>query len=410
MRNKKIKFQNAALVIFFVLLICNNTNGQNLNLTEAIDFAIQNNKQLKNEQLKIDFANAIISTAKEMPKTNVYTELGQINSNLFDTKFGIAQNIPSPSIYKTQKQIYEIDYSIAKASIILKEYDLKKAIADLYYQYQFLKEKEELLKSTDTIFTIFFNKALLRLQKGESNILEKATAENQKSNIELQLKMLQQEIDILLVQFQYLLNKKDAKPQIEKNFIGASVDTATISKHPLFAIYSDEIRLAFANTALEKAKLKPDFNVGLNNSSFRGVASNNTLYKGLDRFTSVQLGIAIPIFAKNQKAKIKAFRINENIMMRNLNIAQEKLQLEFEKWLTIYKSNREMLNTYNANVLKNAILIKQVANKQFINGEINYLDFVMLIHQAIQIENNYIDAKHAVNNSILHLNYITIQK
>jgi cobalt-zinc-cadmium resistance protein CzcA len=42
--------------------------------------------------------------------------------------------------------------------------------------------------------------------------------------------------------------------------------------------------------------------------------------------------------------------------------------------------------------LKNAQLIFETANKQFSNGDINYLDWVMLTNQAINLQSNYMDA------------------
>jgi cobalt-zinc-cadmium resistance protein CzcA len=52
-------------------------------------------------------------------------------------------------------------------------------------------------------------------------------------------------------------------------------------------------------------------------------------------------------------------------------------------------------------------IIIETANKQFANGDINYLDFVMLTNQAITIQNNYIEAVKALNDSIIALSFIT---
>ena len=39
----------------------------------------------------------------------------------------------------------------------------------------------------DSIYTQYFNRAELRLKKGETNLLEKTTAENLKSQVNIQL-------------------------------------------------------------------------------------------------------------------------------------------------------------------------------------------------------------------------------
>nr|MBP7274286.1 CusA/CzcA family heavy metal efflux RND transporter [Saprospiraceae bacterium] len=388
LKNKKMKSINSILVIAFALFASNSNGQTTLKLHEAIAIAIKNNTQLKNQQLKAAYVQTIISAAKEIPKTNIFAELGQVNSVLFDSKFGIAQTIPFPSVFKKQKQVYEADFSIAKANVVLKEYELKKAIAELYCQYQFLKDKEALLVSSDSLFTAFYNKAALRLQKGESNILEKITAENQKQTIEFQLQQLRQAINVVVIQFQYLLNQDDVVPFYETDYTYTNLDTLQAVKHPALQIFGEEIKLAAANTALEKARLNPDFNIGINNTSFSGVASNNVTYNGFNRFTSVQLGAAIPIFAKSQKQKVKALQAKEKIAESNASMAEDKYKTELNKWQSLYQSNLALLNTYKATTLQNAAVIKQTANQQFSKGEINYLDYVMLIHQAISIDNN----------------------
>ncbi|MBP7274538.1 MAG: hypothetical protein KA974_11925, partial [Saprospiraceae bacterium] len=93
----------------------------------------------------------------------------------------------------------------------------------------------------------------------------------------------------------------------------------------------------------------------------------------------------------------------------NASMAEDKYKTELNKWQSLYQSNLALLNTYKATTLQNAAVIKQTANQQFSKGEINYLDYVMLIHQAISIDNNYVDARQALNNAMIQLNFITIQ-
>jgi len=59
-------------------------------------------------------------------------------------------------------------------------------------------------------------------------------------------------------------------------------------------------------------------------------------------------------------------------------------------------------NTYH----NNDKIIFETANKQFISGEINYLDWVMLTNQAISIQSNYLDAIKNLNETIIQINYL----
>jgi len=62
----------------------------------------------------------------------------------------------------------------------------------------------------------------------------------------------------------------------------------------------------------------------------------------------------------------------------------------------------------NATGLKNADVITSTANKQFLNGQIDYLDWVLLINQAVSIQSDYIEALRNRNASIVEINSYTI--
>ncbi|UPT67384.1 MAG: hypothetical protein M0D57_01460 [Sphingobacteriales bacterium JAD_PAG50586_3] len=51
--------------------------------------------------------------------------------------------------------------------------------------------------------------------------------------------------------------------------------------------------------------------------------------------------------------------------------------------------------------------IINTANAQLQNGDINYLEWVMLINQAIGTQSDYLDAVKALNLSVIELNTLT---
>ncbi|HAH58456.1 MAG TPA: TolC family protein, partial [Bacteroidales bacterium] len=67
----------------------------------------------------------------------------------------------------------------------------------------------------------------------------------------------------------------------------------------------------------------------------------------------------------------------------------------------MYQTNLEIINRYETDELKNADIITKTAQQQFINGEINYLEFVMLVNQAVLLKSNYADALLKLNESVV---------
>jgi len=292
----------------------------------------------------------------------------------------------------------------------LKTYEIKKAVTQVFYEILYLQEKQKLLKEADTLYTNFYAKANLRLQKGESNILEKTTAETQKSGIAIQLFQVQLAIASSMLELQLLLNSnyKIEPTAIEYKMPNILIsDSSTIANNPLLKIIEQQKNIAAAQTAVETEKLKPDFSLGYFNNSFKGTGADNKLYDGNTRFSAVQFGMGIPIFIKAQKARIAAGKIQENILQNQYQTEALNIQNQYEKILTAYNSNAKIVKQFEDYSLGNAALIMVTANKQFTNGEINYLDFVTLTNQAINIKSNYIEAIRALNESIISINFIT---
>ena len=270
----------------------------------------------------------------------------------------------------------------------------------MFYNYLSLKEKEKLLQKADTLFSKFFDKANLRLQKGESNILEKSTAETQKTNVTIQLKQLQSEIEIVKQAFQLLLNSEEVYIPNSSN-LKATLENSKIEENPILKFLEQQKKIVSAESVLQKSKLLPEINIGYNNNSFKGIGLDDT-----KRFHSAQIGLGIPLFGGSQKAKINASKVAENIAESEYQTQVLNLKTEYNKLLNQYNSNLEIVNYFELNNIKNSKIITDVANKQFINGDINYLDFVMLVNQSISIQSSYIEAVKLLNETIISLNYL----
>ncbi len=73
----------------------------------------------------------------------------------------------------------------------------------------------------------------------------------------------------------------------------------------------------------------------------------------------------------------------------------------------MYNQTLTQIGQYEQKALPNAALIRSVSEKQFSNGQINYLEYVMLTNQAINIESEYLELKRNINMYIIELHYLT---
>jgi heavy metal efflux system protein len=408
---KKNKIIIPATILIALLVNSNRAQAQTtVTLRAAVDTALKNNLQVKNEYLKAQYRQMLIKTSAVVPQANLFAEGGQINSIYNDTKFGISQSFSFPKVYKKQKELLLQEWKSGVLNVSVKEAMLKKQVAQVFYTILYIEQKKQLLQYTDSLYTTFYKKAVLRLQKGESNILEKTSAETQLGQIEIQLNQLKNDSAVLQLQFQFLLNTTLLLIPAEKNYKATLLvlaDTGLLKEHPEIKIIKQQQQVAVAAVQLEKSRLLPDLSFGYNNTSIQGTGADNKLYSPSKRFNAVQLGIGIPIFAKAQKAKISSAKFSNQLAQSNYAVGVQVLQSEYNTAYLQYNKHLQTVQYFETAALKNAALITATANQQLNNGIINYLDWVQLINQATTVKSDYTEALKNLNESIIHLNYFT---
>ncbi len=409
---KRPRGKQPQALLLLLLLLAGVVNGQaqtSISLAAAVDTARANNLQVKNEQLKVKYQQQLINTAASIPQAGLYGEAGQINSIYTDTKFGISQSFSFPRVYSRQREVYREEWKASLLNVAVKEAWLKKQVTQVFYELLYIQQKRLLLQYADSIYTAFFKKAELRLAKGETNVLEKTSAEATLGQIHVQFDYLQQDSAMLQLQFQWLLNTATA-------FVPGAADYKinapqlslpdSLGVHPAIQLLHQQQQVAAAVTRLERSRLLPDLSVGFNNASITGVGADDKFYSRSRRFNSVEVGLGIPIFSRAQKARINGGKIYQEVAESNYQVGLKNLEFEYGQAYAQFIKYNHTVAYYEKDGLQNAALISATANRQLANGDINYLEWVQLIHQATTVKSNYMDAVKNLNMAIIQLNYI----
>ena len=378
-----------------------------ISLENAINKAFSNNLNVKSGELKINYQEKLKGSAITIDPLNISAEVGQINSAYTDNRFSINQTIRLPKFYNAQKTLLLEEWKSSVLNLNLQKWQLKKEISLVYNDLKYLDEKKKLLKKADSIFTQYYNRAELRLKKGESNLLEKATAENLKSQANMQLKALEKDKEIALQKLNYLINDgtfyQNEKGKYEiLNFESLSTDYAG---NPLvLKQLEQEKNIQNAKLATEKTKLIPSFNLAYNNTSMYGNGADDKFYSHSTRFHSGMIGVGIPVFNSAQKSVIEAQKINQQIAENNYQLGLVNLKNQFSQYYGQFQKLNEEIDYYQKTGLNNSESIFKTANNQYFNGEINYLEWTLLVTQAFDIENKYVDKLKELNDNIIELN------
>lgn len=409
--NKGVAILLGCLLVGSVAIAQNDSvrlySAQPISVQAAVDSALKNNLLVKNEQLKMQYQQMLIGTAGNLPKTSVIGEIGQINSIYTDTRLGISQSIAFPTFYKRERALLAAEFKNSVLNIAIQEALLKKQVQQVYYNMVYLQKKKELLLFADSLYSAFYQKAALRLKTGESNILEKTSTETLLGQIKIQVQQLNQDAAIMQLQLQLLLNTKFAyQPETNRGPLNPTslLDTALLRNHPVLQSMLQQQSIAMANTEVEKSKLLPDLSVGILNGSIRGVGADNIFYSG-KRFSSVQVGMGIPLFTKAQKARINSAALSEKMAESKYEQVKQQLTTEYQTAIAQFSKYLATVQYLEKTGLKNAQLITETANKQLSAGSINYLEWVQLINQATSVKNDYTEAVRSLNESIIQLTY-----
>ena len=330
-----------------------------------------------------------------------------MNSAYVDNKFSVSQTIRLPKFYNSQKKVLAEEYKNSTLQLDVHKWQIKKEISLIYNELKYLDEKKKLLKKADSIFSQYYKRAELRLKKGESNLLEKATAENLRSQAELQLNALEKDREIALQKFNFLINDgtfyqndKEKYTVLDINNLGENFSGNPIILKQL----EQEKNIQNAKLLAEKSKLTPSFNIGYNNMSMYGTGADDKFYERSARFHSGMVGIGLPVFNSAQKSVIEAQKINQQIAENNYQLGSLQLKNQYTQNFNLYQKLTNEISYYQKTGLANSASILKTANNQYYNGEINYLEWTLLVNQAFEIENKYTDRLKELNDIIIEIN------
>jgi cobalt-zinc-cadmium resistance protein CzcA len=84
----------------------------------------------------------------------------------------------------------------------------------------------------------------------------------------------------------------------------------------------------------------------------------------------------------------------------------QNLENQFNVAVKQYEVQKTIVDELERIALPNGKLIFETAQKQFLNGDINYLDWALLVNQSIAIQSNYQDEILKLNENTIQLIYL----
>ena len=120
----------------------------------------------------------------------------------------------------------------------------------------------------------------------------------------------------------------------------------------------------------------------------------------------ITAGIRIPILFTGQKGTIESARLSEKIARtkydHEINVLHHRFHILTEEYLKYLHS----IEYYERSALRQADLIIVQADKSYKAGEIDYMDYIQNLRQALDIRNSYLETVDAFNQSVISIEFL----
>lgn len=409
-KKKKHMNKSIAAVVLLCMMALTTQAQQPVRLADALDSAARNNYTLQAAASEVAYFKTLRKTGWDLDKTTLLGEYGSYNSLAKDNRFAISQSVQFPTVYSRQKQVLNLSAAISETGLAQKKIEVRTRIKQVFSQLLVLQQKRTLLLETDSIYSQVLDKYKQRFRLGDVDAIEMSSAENQRWQIATQLQSLETDYEVLLTQLRVLMNARTAVAPVSDSVAYHPLRlpaSATDAENPYIRAFQQRLALSEKERKLESARLLPSLSAGYNNTSIKGWQRSSMdpeqYFDYSKRFTSVNMGVGIPLFYGAQKARISAAARAIDQRQLELTAATQELSAALQNAVKTYTQRKAAVATYRTTLLPNAATVITSANSKLALGEISYLNWAILINQAVSVRNEYFDMIEQMNEAAIEI-------
>jgi cobalt-zinc-cadmium resistance protein CzcA len=401
---KRPKFRKDQSKTYLMLLLLSTSfafaQNSNAELDSLIVKGIANNKGLKASQLQVDKYEANIKSAYTFEKTNIYYNYDENNlasNNKQLNVFGAQQRFSFPTVYGAQKKVYETEYEKEKASYEIQKSKLSLEISQVYNHIVYLQDQEKLYFYLDSLYQNFSKASNRRFELGETNYLEKITAQAKFRQIKTSLSQIKSDKSAHYDLLSSLIQKDDTIVIKNNSITPSFIVTEEAIKDIHFAYLESVTSIYESQIKLQKQHWLPDLNLDY----FRG--SNKGLSPSLNGF---QLGIAVPLLFSGNISKTKVAQLELQSWEQQKQNEEQKIEQFIRQKKNELAKYQEAITYYNEFGKKLSDEIIKVANSSYKQGEIDFFQYIQSLENATSIQVEYLDNVLQFNKTQLDSQYL----
>lgn len=371
-----------------------------LTLDEAVSMAMENNLDLQVAAKSIEAAKVKTGAGWNISKTQVYfsRDENDIAENGYaNNKWGIAQDFAFPSLYSAQKNVLEDQVAMQESQLAMQQRSIRGDVSKAFVTAVHWKDVSQHYSKLDSLYKEFSRASERRFDLGETNYLEKLTASGKRREIGLKLTESDQNYQVAVERLKSLLNY-DGDLNVDNSDVILELNEWEMENHPAMTYYDNAIIQASHQVQVEKRKLLPDLNLEV----FRGTNS----YTGSKIYPGIQGGITVPLFFGAQRSQVRASKFHKEMMELEAMNYEKNLGSRYSQTQFKVDQNLEVIKYYQEEGEGLATQLMEQANRSFQEGEIDFLQFVQLVENSMNITLQYLESKYNYQINVLEINYL----
>ncbi|MDX5481210.1 MAG: CusA/CzcA family heavy metal efflux RND transporter, partial [Hymenobacteraceae bacterium] len=376
-------------------------------LPEAVSQALDQNPGVGAVKLNIERTQALKGAAWGIDKTQVQYSTGKLSTGAYDRELSVSQSLPFPTVYARQAKLAEELTEVSRLNLSQRQREIVRDVRLNYYGLVYTLSQLRLLRYQDSLYAQFLRAAQVRLRTGETNLLEKVTAEAQLSEVRNNAFQVEADRAIFQERLQAVLATDSLiapADTVLQKLPFPEVTEELLEQHPRLQLAQQQVEVRQAETKLERARLLPDLRVGYTNRTLGG--DHEGAAADVEPAQEVSFGVAIPLWPKPQQRRIQAAKLQADAANLDLQQVRNELLADAEAALQQGLKLQSNLAYYETTALPQAELIITQATKAYRVGEISYQDYVLSLNRGLLIQTNYLETLHAYNRAVIELQFL----
>tara|TARA_R110002124_G_scaffold174673_1_gene342485 strand:+ start:21565 stop:25902 length:4338 start_codon:yes stop_codon:yes gene_type:complete len=401
-KKTKVNLKALPIVLLLFLPFFGKAQQNPINAEQTVQLAIDNNNALQANAKRINQSEQLVGSALNIDKTQVYYGYDQNNiaENGLPLKvFGVSQSLQFPTIYGAQHKVEKQKVALTTQQYQLNKRLLTKEVYIAYYNVVYNNSLVEQYTYLDSLYGQFAMAAKKRYDVGETNLLEKLTAETKQKEINIALTQVRADVSKAYTMLNQWVQSDSLITVSEVKLPRLALEELNMTNHPGMLYYNTAETLAKSSLSLERQKLLPDLQFSIFQGTNNGVNARN--YNGF------QVGVAVPLWFGANKSKINAAKTETLIVANEYENYKIQLQSKYNALLSDLKKYQETVDYYETTGRNLSKELTINASKAFKSGEIDFLQYVQLLESSKNIEINYLQNLNKYNTTVLELNYLT---